>query len=207
MVIRFSVVIMPAIFAVYMPFCAASVRPTTQPSKAPLASLWKQPENIEGRDLFNGPWPVKRAPDPRATYTLVEMKHHGINPGMTVRDSQNRKWSVKQAPGDIELSQSEAQIEVNVVADPSEPDVRDGFVRFDYRGWHQELVRRRITREDAAWAGHLIAQLSDRQWRDAFRAGGYAPDLAERFIAPLYANIAQAQRLARDGSQAEAERR
>jgi hypothetical protein len=75
--------------------------------------------------------------------------------------------------------------------------VADGFVQFGYRGWHQELVRRRIRPDDVGWAGDLLSGLSDRQWQDAFRAGGYSPDLASRFITTLKARIGQARQLAR----------
>jgi hypothetical protein len=324
---RIYVVLMPALLAVYMPSCAPTVRPTMPPWEAPLASLWERPDNLEARDLFNGPWPVKRAPAPHATYTLVEMKHHGINPGMTVRDPQNRKWSVKQAPTDGQPSEAPIEVVLSrilsavgyhqppvyflpsftltddwgthverggrfrlhekslvdkgewswqqnpfvgtkpyqgllvillmfnssdlknsnntlyerktddgvepwyVVRDlgtalgetgrlaprRGDPDVferrpfirglKDGFVAFDYHGWHQELVRGRITAEDAGWAGDLISRLSERQWRDAFRAGGYAPDVANRFIARVHANIAQAQRLGGDDWRPVEERR
>jgi hypothetical protein len=107
---RFLFVAAPAVFAVYLPFCTTEVRPTAPPSEAPIASLWERPADLETRDLFNGPWPRNRAPDPQATYTFVEKKHHGVNPGMTVRDPQGRKWSVKQAPTDGQAS--EAPIEV-----------------------------------------------------------------------------------------------
>src|SRR6185436_10628313 len=58
-------------------------------------------------------------------------------------------------------------------------DVRNGFVTFNYHGWHQELVRDRITPDDVEWASGLVSQLSDRQWRDAFRAGGFAPAVSD----------------------------
>lgn len=312
------VVMMPAVLAVYLPFCAAAVRPTTQPQEAPLASLWQRPDNLEARDLFNGPWPIRRAPDPDATYTLVELKHHGVNPKMTVRDPQNRKWSVKQSSTDGR--QSEGPIEVTLsrilsalgyhqppvyflpsflLADAGgthverggrfrlhekslkdigewswqqnpfvgtkpyqgllvilmmfnssdlknsnntsyehrtddgvehwyvvrdlgtalgetgrlaprrgEPDlfarqpfvlsVKNGFVEFGYHGWHQELVRGRITPDDARWASDLISTLSERQWRDAFRAGSYEPGVASRFIATLHTNIRQAHSVGGD---------
>jgi len=45
------------------------------------------------------------------------------------------------------------------------------------------------------WAATLIGGLSERQWQDAFRAGGYAPDLAARFISVLRQRIGQAQRV------------
>jgi len=70
-----------------------------------------------------------------------------------------------------------------------------GFVEFDYHGLHRELVTGRITRDDVRWAAALIGGLSERQWNDAFRAGGYAPDLAARFINILRQRITQAQRI------------
>jgi hypothetical protein len=324
---RIFIVVAPAVFAVYMPFCTPAVRPTMPASDVAVAALWESPDDLESRDLFNGPWPVKRGPDPQATYTFVETKHHGVNPGMTVRDPQGRKWSVKQAPADGR--QSEAPIEVTlsrvlsavgyhqppvyflpsftlqdesgthvepggrfrlhdkslkdvgewswqqnpfvgtkpfqgllvillmfnssdlkndnntlyehkvdggveswyVVRDlgtalgetgrvaPRRGDielferlpfilgVRNGFVNFDYHGFHQELVRGRITSDEAAWASDLMSRLSDRQWRDAFRAGGYAPDLAARFIARLRTNAAQAARIGGDDWRPAGERR
>jgi len=70
-----------------------------------------------------------------------------------------------------------------------------GFVQFgDYRGLHAELLRDRITPADAAWAAALIGGLSERQWQDAFRAGGYPPNVAGRFISILRARVAEAQR-------------
>jgi hypothetical protein len=77
-------------------------------------------------------------------------------------------------------------------------DVKGGFVRFNYHGWHQELLRNRITPKDVGWASDLLSQLSDRQWRDAFRAGGFAPDLAGRFITRLQTEIAHGRQLGTD---------
>lgn len=76
--------------------------------------------------------------------------------------------------------------------------VRHGFVQFEYGGWHQELVRQRLTPEEVRWAGQLLSQLSPRQWEDAFRAGGYAPAVAGRFICKIHLNIAQALRVSDD---------
>ena len=73
-------------------------------------SLWQRPTDLADRNLFNGPWGAKRAPDPHDTYSLVEVKHHGINPGMTVRDSRGRKWSVKQAPPDGEAGEGPIEV-------------------------------------------------------------------------------------------------
>jgi hypothetical protein len=306
----------PMVIAMYLPFCATAVRPTAHPPDAPPAILWTEPTDLERRDLFNGPWGADRAPDPGARYRLVQHKHSGVNPGMTVRDPLGREWSVKQAGAEIP---DEAPVEVvlsrvlsavgylqppvyylpsffleddwgtrvepggrfrlkdktlkdrgdwswqqnpfvgttpydgllvilmmfnstdikngnntlyeyrpaegkqfwYVVRDlggslgttgrfaplkndadaferhPFITGIRNGFVQFHYRGWHQELVRDRISPEDVAWACDLLGRLSDRQWQDAFRAGGYDPDVAGRFIRVLRGKLAMGRRLDR----------
>jgi len=55
------------------------------------------------------------------------------------------------------------------------------YVRFDWRGRHGVLLER-ITPDDVHWIAGRLQRLTDRQWQDAFRAGGYAPQTAERFI-------------------------
>ena len=55
------------------------------------------------------------------------------------------------------------------------------YVRFDYRGRHGVLVDH-MTVTDVRWICEKLQQLSDQQWQDAFRAGGYAPQTADRFI-------------------------
>jgi hypothetical protein len=79
--------------------------------------------------------------------------------------------------------------------DPLIVGVSGGFVQFHYHGWHQELVRDRIRPWDVAWASDLLGQLSDRQWQEAFRAGGYHPDVAARFIRVLENRIAAGRQL------------
>jgi hypothetical protein len=73
--------------------------------------------------------------------------------------------------------------------------VKDGFVRFNYHGGHQELFRQ-ITPDDVAFATGLLRQLTDRQWPDAFRAGGYRSSVGNRFIARLHQKIDEAHRVA-----------
>jgi hypothetical protein len=75
-------------------------------------------------------------------------------------------------------------------------DVEDGFVTFAYRGWRSDLFRGRITVEDVGWALALLGRLSEEQWHDAFRAGGYQRAIAERFIQKIRANILAGQRWA-----------
>ncbi len=69
--------------------------------------------------------------------------------------------------------------------------VRDGKVDFAYSGIYKNLVRDRITPDEVAWASNLLGRLSDQQWSDAFRAGGYEPAVANRFIARLKEKIQQ----------------
>jgi len=308
--------VVPAVLALSFPSCALKVAPTVPPSQAPIAELWQSPDAIATRDLYNGPWGADRAPDPRATYTFVERKENGTNPGITVLDPQGREWHVKQpshttqgaeGPTEVVLSRVLSAIgyhqppvyflpsltvkdaarthvepggrfrlkdksiksvdtwswqqnpfvgtrpyqgllvilalfnssdlkNVNntlyevtnpgdgpkrwyVVRDlgtalgetgrlvpmrgnpdlferePFTLDVKDGLVRFNYHGSHQELFRQ-IRPEDVAFATGLLQQLTDRQWRDAFRAGGYPSSVAARFIARLHQKLDEAHRVA-----------
>jgi hypothetical protein len=68
--------------------------------------------------------------------------------------------------------------------------VANGRVRFDYRGRHRELFRN-ITPADVRWICERLARLTDEQWQDAFRAGGYDRRLADRFIRRLKEKIAE----------------
>ena len=78
--------------------------------------------------------------------------------------------------------------------------VKDNFVEFKYGGWQPGLLRRTITVGDVKWAVGLLGALSDTQWHDAFRAGGYPDDLSERFIRKLKANITAGQQLGSSGA-------
>jgi len=73
--------------------------------------------------------------------------------------------------------------------------VNNGKVEFAYSSWYKNLVRDRITPEEVAWISELLARLSDKQWADAFRAGGFAPDDANRFITKLKEKIDQGRSL------------
>jgi len=308
------------VLAIYVPTCVPpAVLPTVPAGDARIAELWEQPADLESQDLFYGPWGPERAPDPEATYTFVEEKRGGVNPGMTVRDPAGRTWKVKQPPlvgrraeGPIEVVLSRVLSAVGyhqppvyylrafTVADPSgtyrtvggrfrlndpslenvgewswqqnpfvgtrpyqgllvillmfnssdlknsnntlyelrgSPDgverwyvvrdlgtalggtgrvtpargdveafersrfiegIEDGFVRFEYHGWHQELIRGRITPADVRWASELLGELTDTQWHEAFLAGGYDEAVAARFIRQLQAKIREGSALGRD---------
>jgi hypothetical protein len=81
--------------------------------------------------------------------------------------------------------------------------VEDGFVEFEYHGWHQELVQRRIRPAEVRWACELLKGLTATQWREAFQAGGYGPALGGRYIDRLQTKIRQGMALeAGDGGPA-----
>jgi len=89
--------------------------------------------------------------------------------------------------------------------------VENGFVKFDYstkpKGMgkfasffkpsyrssqaKKENAMKTITVENARWMGSVLAQLSDEQLRDAFRAAGYDTATMEGFIKVIRARIAE----------------
>lgn len=93
--------------------CAGVGRPQVQNTPPPAGTvMWLEPTDLATRDLYNGPFGAAHAPDPKDVYELIELKHTGVNLGMTVKDSKGREWSVKQPfPGNLD---SEAPIEVVV---------------------------------------------------------------------------------------------
>jgi len=298
--------------------CAKAKRPALQPSApVPGAFIWEEPTDLASRDLFYGPWGPEHAPEPADTFTLVEYKHSGVNLGMTVKDGQDREWSVKLPyPGDLD---SEAPVEVTVsrllsaIGYPQPPvyylpafrlkddlgtrtmaggrfrlradtltdegpwrweenpfigtrpyqgllvilmmlnstdmknsnntlyqhrtgdlveqwyTVRDigsalgdtaflaprkndveafergpfiagvsnGHVDFAYKGVYRKYVDDRISPADVEWATDLLGRLSEQQWNDAFRAGGYPPAEASRFIKRLRDKVEEGRGLTR----------
>ena len=72
-----------------------------------------------------------------------------------------------------------------------------GHVDFAYKGIYRKYVDNRIAVADVEWASQQLAKLSDGQWHDAFRAGGYRPDEAARFIAKIKEKIAEGRGLSR----------
>jgi len=68
--------------------------------------------------------------------------------------------------------------------------VDNGKVRFNWSGFHKELVSD-LAPADVHWTCERLGRLSDRQWADAFRAGGYDPALAERYIRRFKQKIAE----------------
>lgn len=311
-----------AVIAIAPASCVSAKRPVMATDPVPPgASLWQEPSDLESRDVFNGPWGPGRAPNPEATYTLVERKHSGVNLGMTVLDPQGREWSVKQPyPGGMD---SEAPVEVAlsrllsaigyhqppvyylpqfimkddfgthletggrfrlkaeeledvgswrweenpfvgsrpyqgllalmmmvnstdmknsnntlyeyrnggrvqqwyVVRDigsalgdthrfaprknhpqtfEREPFIlgltSTGHVEFAYTGWYKNYVRDRITAGDVLWITTLLSRLTEEQWHEAFRAGGFEPGTADLFVRRLKQKVEEGQSLRRTAS-------
>ena len=66
------------------------------PTRAQLAQLWVEP--AAGRDLFWGIGGKALAPDPAATYTVIEIKRTGFSDGYTLIGPGKREWSAKLPP-------------------------------------------------------------------------------------------------------------
>src|SRR5260221_11353946 len=107
---RSSSFILSLLLGIYHPFCTAAVRPTVPPDQASMAELWQRPDDIERRDLFNGPWGKEHAPDPNAVYSIVERKEHGTNPGITVKDQLCREWPGNQPPNNNMGAQGQMKV-------------------------------------------------------------------------------------------------
>jgi hypothetical protein len=65
-----------------------------------------------------------------------------------------------------------------------------GKVQFDYRGRHRALFQN-ITPADVRWICTQLSHLTDAQWHDAFRAGGFAMPIADRFIRRMKQKIGE----------------
>ena len=63
-------------------------------------------------------------------------------------------------------------------------------VEFDYRGIYRDVLAT-VTPADVRWACARMSRLSDVQWADAFRAGGYTQDQAARYIGRIKAKLRQ----------------
>jgi hypothetical protein len=66
--------------------------------------------------------------------------------------------------------------------------LRPDRIDFDYHGRHRELFRD-IGASDVVWTCRRLAQLTDQQWRDVFRAARYTDPISARYIAKLRSKI------------------
>jgi hypothetical protein len=75
-------------------------------------------------------------------------------------------------------------------SEPFVTRVENGFAVFAFRGRHQELLER-VSVDDVRWTCERLGKLTDRQWRDAFRAGNYSDDIATRYVARIRRKITE----------------
>jgi hypothetical protein len=68
--------------------------------------------------------------------------------------------------------------------------VVNGRVKFEWRGLHDALLEN-ITPADVRWICGRLERLTDAQWQDAFRAGGFPQEDADRYIRRLKQKIAE----------------
>ena len=75
--------------------------------------------------------------------------------------------------------------------------VKDGRVHLHYKPLFLNAgVDNDITVDDVLWTCRRLDELSDRQWRDAFRAAGYSDAETSQFVAHLKRKVAEGLALA-----------
>lgn len=72
--------------------------------------------------------------------------------------------------------------------------VDDGEVTFAYRGIYRDVIST-VTPAQVRWACDRLSMLSDQQWQDAFRAGGFSSEHTRRFTTKIKEKIAQGLQL------------
>ncbi len=60
--------------------------------------LWREPTDIESRDLFHGPGGAEGAPNPSDKFTFIKRDSGGTSEKILVKDGKGREWSVKFGP-------------------------------------------------------------------------------------------------------------
>lgn len=119
--------------------------------------------------------------------TLYERRNGGqVERWYVVRD-------IGSALGDTKLVAPRKNHADSFARHPFILGVHGGYVEFASHAWYRRLVRERIRPDDVVWASNLLARLTDRQWRDAFRAAGYEPEVASLFIRKLREKVRQGQ--------------
>lgn len=99
---------MAALAAVATIACGQGVRstPPREPTAAEMAELWVEPEDIQKRDLFDGPGGAALRPKPGTTFQFLSKDTKWYSWGWKVKDPAGIEWSAKYGP--------EAQSEVVV---------------------------------------------------------------------------------------------
>jgi hypothetical protein len=120
--------------------------------------------------------------DNNAVYVLSQ-RYEGASTWYVARDlgqSFGRTGVIDAPRGDVEVFEKTPFIK----------GVVNGRVKFDWRGLHGGLLED-IRPADVRWICRQLRPITDAQWHDAFRAGGYVPSDADRFIRRLKQKIAE----------------
>ena len=120
--------------------------------------------------------------DNNALYELEE-EFEGARQWHVARDlghTFGRTGVIRAPRGDIDVFE----------ATPFITGVVNGRVKLDWRGRHDALFND-IKPADVRWICTRLGTLTDRQWQDAFRAGGFDDQTAARFIRRMKQKIAQ----------------
>jgi hypothetical protein len=66
--------------------------------QGPIPIMWREPTDVESRDLFYGIGGKENEPDPSGVYTLVDRITKGTQPKLVVDDDKGRRWVLKTGP-------------------------------------------------------------------------------------------------------------
>jgi hypothetical protein len=110
--------------------------------------------------------------------------------------SAGRSWPREKEKGDFDSYKqskfirkvTDSTVDFQVPARPRYVYMVDPMAY--WRRVHLEWIGRNVPREDVRWMGHLLARLSPKQIRDAFRAAGYSPQEADDFASAMERRIA-----------------
>ena len=76
--------------------------------------------------------------------------------------------------------------------------IDESHITFDYRGIYRDILDN-VGPDDVRWTCQLLSRLSERQWRDAFRAARYDDAHTTRYVRKIKQKIAQGLTLTRPG--------
>jgi len=121
--------------------------------------------------------------DPQNVIYRLETPAEGASRWYVARDlgqTFGRTGVIDPPRGDIDVFESTPFIR----------GVDKGKVRFEYRGRHRALFNN-ISVSDVRWLCERLNELTEKQWQDAFRAGGLEGPISDRFIRRIKQKIAE----------------
>jgi hypothetical protein len=145
----------------------------------PLSGLFVLMVMVNNWDLKTSQNAIYRADAEGATRQWFVVKDLGASLGRT-------NWFFPGKRDDIDAFEREPFID----------RVEGNRVRFHYRGaWLEPQLATSVTPSDVVWTCELLARLSESQWMDAFRAGGYSDAAAARYVHRLRQKVDEGLKL------------